>query len=216
LADGDIISSYIYTQILFPKIDVKFNMAMRKSELSKALFDRYGQKKFIDAQTCLPFESWEDFLEKDPDYYGEVEHYRTKIYNPIGEKDIEEFAKEREKLIRLGHLKKSTEILIFTDTVNFGPGSNFIKTIQNNGGAIVASYAGNPKLKEENKKALDASLDPVENTNFENEQIFDYLKKTFYHYSFVPFMSISIYIFSMKSLYLSYLKHLVPLLIRHF
>ena len=187
LADGDIISSYIYTQILFPKIDVKFNMAMRKSELSKALFDRYGQKKFIDAQTCLPFESWEDFLEKDPDYYGEVEHYRTKIYNPIGEKENEEFSKEREKLIRLGHLKKSTEILIFTDTVNFGPGSNFIKTIQNNGAAIVASYAGNPKLEDKNKKTLDASLDPVEYTNFEDDQIFDYLKQKGFIIYKIPF-----------------------------
>ena len=37
LADGDLILSYYYAQMLFPKIDVKFNMAMRNSEYSKVL-----------------------------------------------------------------------------------------------------------------------------------------------------------------------------------
>ena len=188
LADGDILTSYVYTQLLFPKIDVKFNMAMRNNKYSNELFQIYGEKKFIDAQTCQPFGSWGNFTESIPDDYGEnVIHYRTKIYNPIGEKDIIELSREREKLIKLGHLKKSTEILVMTDTVNYGAGSNFIKTIQNNGAAIVASYAGNPKLKADDQKTLDASLDPVDNTNYEDLDISEYLKQKGFTIYKIPF-----------------------------
>ena len=42
-----------------------------------------------------------------------------------------------------------TDILILTDTLSSGAASNFIKTLHNNGGAIIASYGGNPKLNKD-------------------------------------------------------------------
>ena len=48
-----------------------------------------------------------------------------------------------------------------TDTVNFGAGSLFIKSIQRIGGAIIASYGGNPNLDKTKISQLDASLDPA-------------------------------------------------------
>ena len=186
LADGDIYASHCYTQLLFPKIDVKFNMAMRQTKYSEILFEK-DNKKFLDSQTCEPFGSWEDFKKEGPDDYEGVKHYRTKIYNPIERDSIEKMNMFRENLARLGHLKKSTDILILTDTVNFGPASTFIKTIQSNGAAIVASYAGNPKLREEYKKTLDASLDPVDITDYSEIDDFDSLRQKGFKLYKIPF-----------------------------
>ena len=73
---GDNINSYIYTQMLFPKIDIKFNMAMRQTELNKQIFN---QPDYLDAITCQPYNSWEDFIEPQPDDYKDgVFHNRTK------------------------------------------------------------------------------------------------------------------------------------------
>ena len=174
LWEGGNIESYTYTQLLFPNINVKFNMAMKQTEYNKRLFEQ-NKKEFTDAKTCSIFESWEDFLEKDPDKYGEINHYRTKLYNPMPLESIKFFKEQREILVEFGLNKKSTDILILTDTVNFGPASNFIKTILNNGGAIVASYAGNPKLTEED--ALDAGVDPAFTTTYEDTEEYRNLKE---------------------------------------
>ena len=71
---------------------------------------------------CTPYEKWEDFVEPEPDKYeGGVEHYRTKIYNPIP-KDLTKTLNDfREEIQKLGHNKKSTDIIILTDTVMNGP-----------------------------------------------------------------------------------------------
>ena len=163
---GDNLNSYIYTQMLFPKIDIKFNMAMRQTKINEQIFN---QPDFLDSKTCQPYNSWEDFIEPQPDDYGEgVLHNRTKIFNPIPKGKIEELNEVRKEFMKFGHLKKSTDIIILTDSVNYGSGSFFMKTIQNNGGAIIASYAGNPNLNKSNITTLDASTDPVLNSNYEN------------------------------------------------
>ena len=142
LWDAENIKSFLYLQMLFPKMNGKYNMAMRQSNLNELLFDE-DPSNFLDAKTCRPFENWKDFIETEPDVYGDgVEHHRTKIFNPIKDIYMLELNARRKELIGLGHLKKSTDIVILTDTVNYGPASTFIKTIQNNGGAIIASYAG--------------------------------------------------------------------------
>jgi hypothetical protein len=167
---GQEIISYIYAQLLFPKIDIKLNLAMKQTELNRQIFQS-AQSQFLDAQTCRPFNSWEDFIETEPDVYeGSFEHNRTKIFNIIPEQLILELDGIRRKYINLGHPKKSTDIIILTDTVNYGSASLFIKTIQSNGAAIIASYGGNPKLDKSTIEALDASLDPafsIKNSNLE-------------------------------------------------
>jgi hypothetical protein len=167
LWEGGNIESYTYTQLLFPNINVKFNMAMKKTDYNKKLFEQ-NKNEYTDAKTCSIFESWDDFLEKEPDNYGEIKHYRSKLYNPMPLESIKFFNTKREEIKKLGMAKKSTDILILTDTVNFGPASNFIKTVLNNGGAIVASYAGNPKLTEDEEKYLDAGVDASFTTKYED------------------------------------------------
>jgi len=112
----------------------------------------------------------EDFIESEPDKYGDINHYRSKIYNPISKSVINEFNKIRKELIKKN--KKSTDIIILTDTVAYGGPSNLMKTIQNNGGAIIAGYAGNPRLSKEERSKLDASLEPIDSTNYENLNIY--------------------------------------------
>ena len=163
LWEGDFINSYIYTQLLFPKIDVKFNMAMKQTELNKELFENDKNDKslsFLDAKICQPFESWEEFKEPNPDRYDSIEHHRTKIFNPIPKEIITEYSAEREDVLKRGYNRTATDILILTDSVLFGEVSNFIKTVQNNGGAIIASYGGKPGKTPDEIKKLDASLDP--------------------------------------------------------
>ena len=55
---------------------------MRQNELNKKLFEQ-NKYQWLDADTCLPFESWDDFIEEKPDIYGDIEHKRTKLFNPI-------------------------------------------------------------------------------------------------------------------------------------
>ena len=181
------INSYIYAQALFPKLDIKYYVAMKNTTLNKLIYE-YDKDYILDSKTCLPFKTWNDFLEKEPDRYGDnVTHYRTKLFNPIPEKGIIELYYFRQDLISLGHLKKSTDILILTDTVAYGPASLFLKTIQNNGGAIIGSYSGNPRLNKENIKTLDASLDATLNTNYDfTEEYKNLLNNGFLVYN-IPF-----------------------------
>ena len=68
--------------------------------------------------------------------YGEkIKHKRTQIFDgSFIDKDI--FKK---------YFKKPHEIIIFTDGLSLGTTSMFIKGIQNNGGAVIVGYGGNPK-----------------------------------------------------------------------
>ena len=65
----------------------------------------------------------------------------------------------RQKYYEYNHLKKPTEILIFTDFFSFSTTSYFIKGLQETGSAIIVWYKGNPKSNEN----LDASLSPSGN-----------------------------------------------------
>ena len=159
LWEGDTHNSYLYSQTLFPKLNIKYNLAMKKGELNKELYER-DPSHFVNPDTCRRFATWKNLS----DFYG---HDTTEVYSPITEGEVLDLAQIRRKLIALGKLKKSTDIIILTDTVNFGAGSLFIKTIQRNGGAIIASYGGNPKLDKTKIEQLDASLDPAFSSKFE-------------------------------------------------
>ena len=153
---------YLFTQLIQSKIDVKFHMALRKSDLTRDLYN-LNKNMYLNENTCLPYESWEDFLETDPDDYGNnIKHYRTKIYNFIPKYVMNNLKKVREEFEKEGKLKKPTDILIFTDSVSHGGASFFIKNLQNTGGAIIAGYLGNPK----NNAIFDASQGPSGSINF--------------------------------------------------
>ena len=110
LWEGDTHNAYLYSQVLFPKLNIKFNLAMKKGELNKNMYER-DPIHFVDPDTCRPFDSWKNLI-------GGSSHGKTLVYNPITEGEVLDLAVIRRKLIDLKHLKKSTEILILTDTVN--------------------------------------------------------------------------------------------------
>ena len=169
--EGDKSILYLFTQLLLPKNDIKFNFAMKQTELNKQYFESHPQN-FLNSKTCLPYENWESFLESTPDDYGDgVKHYRTKIYNPISKTLVEYLRNLRENLLENYNEKKPTDILILTDSVTFGSSSNFIKTVQNNGGAITASFGGNPKLNKDTISTLDASLDSCDLVTYKSDQL---------------------------------------------
>ena len=177
LWEGDNNIAYYFAQILFPKLDIKFNLAMKQTKLNEKLYQE-NPSQFLDTKTCLPYKSWDEFIELESDDYGNgIKHNRTKIFNPISQQDILKLNEIRNELLNLGYLKKSTDILIITDTVNYGAASNFLKTIQNNGGAIIVGYLGNPPLNKSNIETLDASLDPAFSLPYENSDEYKNLKE---------------------------------------
>ena len=184
--EADISILYLFTQLLLPKHDIKFNFAMKQTKLNKLNFEG-NPHKFLNSKTCLPFENWESFLEPSPDDYGDgVKHYRTKIYNPISKSLIENLRNLRENLL-YNYNKKPTDILIFTDSVSYGSSSNFFKTLQNYGGAITASFGGNPRLNKDEISTLDASLDSCDIVTYKSEQLNSNLEENAFIFIDLPF-----------------------------
>ena len=183
---GSNLFSYALTQIIQPKIDFQFKAAMRQSELNKNFFEK-NRLQFLNSETCLPFENWDDFIESNPDKYGNIEHKRTKLFNLIP-KDIKNDIEQLKKSMKNnGYFRKPTDILILTDTVSYGSGSLFIKNLQNTGGAIIASYGGNPLYKE-NK--YDASLDASDLHNFVDTELYTKLANKGFIINKIPFVEI--------------------------
>ena len=150
--------SYIFTQMIQPKIDVKFNFAMKQTELNDEIY-KLNKNNILNAKTCSIFETLEDFKEPiSDDYEDNIKHNRTKLFSMVARRLVKELKRNRETIQGLKN-KKPTDILILTDTLSSGAASNFIKTLHNNGGAIIASYGGNPKLNKDDIKNLDSSLD---------------------------------------------------------
>ena len=136
--EGSNLVSYIFTQYLQTKFDFKYKFAMKQTDLNIELFES-NKEAFLNAKTCSAFENWEDFIETKPDEYGDILHKRTKLFSTIPKNYFAELEYQRERFDNSGIKQKPTELLILTDTVSYGAGSNFIKNLQRYGGAIVAS-----------------------------------------------------------------------------
>ena len=184
--EGNNFASYIFTQLLQPKIPHKYKFAMKQTDLNRELFES-NIKGFLNARTCSPFDSWEDFIETTPDEYGEISHSRSKLFTTIPEDYFEGLEKLRKIYESFAYMKKKpTDILILTDTVSYGAASNFIKSLQNYGGAIVASYGGNPYLNKSNL-VFDASLEPIDSTIYEDSKVFNELKQYGFQIYNIPY-----------------------------
>ena len=116
-----------------------------------------------------------------------MKHYRTKKYNPISLETIRIFKYHRKSLINSEYNKKSTEILVLTDNVNFGPTSNFIKTVQNNGALILHNNAGNPLLKEEDNIFLDSGVEPLFSQKYKDTEEYQNLKEKGFEIYSIPY-----------------------------
>ena len=139
-------------------IYLRYNFAQRNNSLNELYFQN-NRYSIFNPDSCRPFNDYNDFIGSVSDNYGqEIVHLRTKIYNRISPNEIKTITQAREKLLTKGYTKKPTEILIFTDYISSGAAGLFIKYLQDNGGAIIAGYLGNPKINEDYDSSETASL----------------------------------------------------------
>lgn len=126
----------------------------------------------IDTETCKPLSKFEDLGEIIDDYGYGVKHHRSKSFGIFNHSDSKNHKKRREKYFKMGHTKKPTEIIIFTDSFSYSATSHFIKGLQETGGAILVGYMGNPKSDD----VFDASQAPTFVGGFSNSDIYQNLK----------------------------------------
>ena len=122
----------------------------RLSDFSK---QHYQNKRIsvVNPDTSSTIRAFEE-LDEQIDHYNydglNIEHKRSKpfieLFSNSEREALNNFTKE---YINSPNLKKSTDIIIFTDPYSFSATSTLIKRFQNIGGAITVGYFGNPKLK---------------------------------------------------------------------
>ena len=152
---GNVIASAIIRQLIQVKILQRIHESIKYSDYIKKNINMLGIELF-DIETC---EKIKDFREIIDDYGKEIKHHRTQVTQRINSSTLKKMKERRQKYYEYNHLKKPTEILIFTDFFSFSTTSYFIKGLQETGGAIIVGYKGNPKSNEN----LDASLSPSGN-----------------------------------------------------
>jgi len=101
---------------------------------------------------------------------GKITHKRSKIYDFLDKSLRKKLEKIREKNFEKDNLKKSTDILIYTDSFCFSAGSGFIKAFQNTGGAIIVGFNGNPKI---DKNEFDGSQSSSSVSAFKDEEYYN-------------------------------------------
>ena len=164
-------------QFLQPRIEFKDYKSFRVTQISKEYFQKRNIKDYIFTDNCNCFESFKDIKNSYKDTYGDVSisHFRTEPYDPL-EKTYRLALKEfREEILNQKnvHLKRPTDIIIFTDSYSYSATSGFIKGFQNVGGAVTVGYFGNPKKSD----IFDASQSSSTVDKEFNNQIKTNLKK---------------------------------------
>ena len=170
---GSFMISYIFEQLLQPKLYFKYNLAQRSSSFNYLYYQKY-RNEISNPDTCLPFDNINDFLGPEEDDYGQdIIHSRTKVYSALFKPKVHSINEYRKRLLKEGNKKKPTDILIFTDYSSSGAAGLFIKTLQNNGGAIIAGYLGNPKIEQDFDSTESVSL----YENFQGTEINEMFKR---------------------------------------
>ena len=149
---GNVIASIIVRQLIQVKILQRVHESVRYSEFIKNNLDIMGVTLY-DVKTCEKLKDFEEIIDH---YEGGIEHHRTQLTQRVNSSLLKRLKERRKKYYEYNHLKKPTEILIFTDFYSYSTTSFFIKGLQETGGAIIVGYKGNPKSNE----TLDASLSP--------------------------------------------------------
>ena len=135
-------------------------------------------------ETCKVIKG-DELFKSNPkeDYYGITEtgdkiyHKRTQI-SDLSMNNRTFFAEFRNKA---KNIRKSTDILIFTDRLSYGASSIFIKEIQLQGAAIIAEYGGRPT-----KKISDICQNPstVISTDDLNDNLSKEIKNLGFYFSY--------------------------------
>jgi Peptidase family S41. len=143
--------SIALAQILQVKITTRAYLAYNPLEIFRGDFEYYPEN-FINVDTCRPYPSFDDFLNGTVDEYQvgneTIYHKKSKIIDII-DLDIRKYLEEsRLMLNQTGNLKKPTDIIVFTDSFSYSATCIFIKALQDEGGAIIVGYNGNPKIRK--------------------------------------------------------------------
>ena len=133
---------------------------------------------YVDVNTCKPFNTIDELFEEIVDDFStkdkELLHRRSQVFNYINKDDRKRLRDYRKEFESYGHLKKPTDIIIYTDSFSYSATSSFIKGFQYTGGAIVVGYNGNPKIGIEQ---FDGSQSPASVTSFEFSDEYKNLEK---------------------------------------
>ena len=157
----------IFHQLVQVKTQDRAFKASRITDFFKAhVMQEYDE--IINVETCKPFNSIDDLLNETIDDFStedkQLLHHRSKVFNYINKNDRKKLRKIREEFINYGHLKKPTDIIIYTDSFSYSATSSFVKGFQYQGGAILVGFNGNPFI---GKEQFDGSQSPASVYNFD-------------------------------------------------
>ena len=175
---GGIASLYeVWHQLIQQKTLDKSYRALINNEKAFEFFKKTNfYSNYANIETCKYVGSLEQLGHIDDDYgysdiFGKnINHKRTKIYDFLDRSWRKKLENIREKNFQQNNLKKSTDILIYTDSYCFSAGSGFIKAFQNNGGAIIVGFNGNPKI---GKNEFDGSQSSSSVAAFKEEEYYN-------------------------------------------
>ena len=146
--------------------DRAFKAAKTTEFFKRHVLDDY--EEYVDVNTCKPFNNIDELFEEIVDDFStedkQLLHHRSQVFNYIDKDTRKRLQDNRREFESFGHLKKPTDIIIYTDSFSYSATSSFIKGFQYTGGAIVVGYNGNPfKGIEE----FDGSQSPASVTSFD-------------------------------------------------
>ena len=147
---GNAVASLVVRQLIQVKILSRIHESIKYSDYLKNNINNLGIELY-DIETCEKIKELKEIID---DYGNGIKHHRSQLTQRINSEFIKRLKEKRQKYYKYNHIKKPTEILIFTDFYSFSTTSFFFKGFQETGGAIIVGYKGNPK----NNKNLDSSL----------------------------------------------------------
>ena len=166
----------ILRQLIQAKILNKGFASFKSVDILKSFYEE-NANDFVDAETCRYFDSFDTFKDGPTDKYTNgsitIEHKRGKIAD-LTSRDIRKRLNDLISEYPKENIKKPTDIIVFTDSYSYSATSIFIKSLQNEGGAIIVGYNGNPFERDE---LFDASQSPSYVLNFSFTREYQNLKQ---------------------------------------
>ena len=138
---GSELFSQTMVEYIQPYLSSRFYSSFREGEYLSKYYDINFMDHFIKETCKIPDKNYIFKNSKIIDYGNNIINNITIALLRFGQYRNE--FNNRKKLIK--NKRKPTEILIFTDSYAASAASLFCKSLQNEGGAIIAGYSGNPK-----------------------------------------------------------------------
>ena len=138
-------------QFLQPIIEFKDYRSYKITPISEEYLKKRDVKGYIDTFDCKEINTFQDIKEFYEDSYGDnsILHKRTSPHDPLEKSYRLALLEYRKEILNQKnvHIKRPTDIIIFTDSYSYSATSGLIKGFQNTGSAVTVGYFGNPKRK---------------------------------------------------------------------